>query len=69
MKTCEWCQEEVPSVVPVVNHDFARSWQHGHCFVCPTCAELSLTEHTALWEMPLFTEPRRKNNLVGRLAA
>lgn len=60
MKTCEWCLEEVPSVEPVVNRDFASSWKHGHHFVCSTCAELALSENTALWEMPLFTEPRRR---------
>jgi hypothetical protein len=66
MKSCEWCQEDVVSVVPVVNRDFASSWEHGHCFICTTCAELAVSEG-ALWEIPLFTEPRRKaRHFVGR---
>jgi hypothetical protein len=55
---CEWCFEECSLLVPVVNRD--RTRPHEHDLVCPACAEVASYEHTALWQVPLFTAPRRR---------
>src|SRR5947209_13875242 len=56
---CAWCQQEECSLlVPVVNRDPTRF--HDYDLVCPLCAEVASSEHTALWRVPLFTKPRRR---------
>jgi hypothetical protein len=59
MQRCDWCQE-IGHLVPVVNHDPTSS--HECDLVCPTCAELELSEHID----ELFMEYSSELLTIGR---